>query len=264
MIGNQNALKNDEWLVFMVVTVVTKAFMAVLAAGTNLTTVWIHDRRAVKAGLITLACSLIPPGATAASPPQTTIAINLQYAGPSQTAFSWTLSGYLVRPGGQSLSANINEVYDVSGLFAGWINDLGANTNYIPLSGFGTLSDLNSSASEQFKGLQFDSSGKISLFLGDFVSVNQPYTPLLVSGGDPLQYSAAADAIVIDVPITSFNPGTYQYINAGEAVSAQPDTTIFTSDVIMNLSVGAIPEPSAAVLAGSGLLVLTMLLRRRA
>jgi len=248
----------------MVVTVVMKVFVAVLAAGNHLMTVWTHRRRAAYASLMAVICGLIPLSATAASPPQTTIGINLQYAGPGQTVLSWSISGYLVKPGGQTLSGNIIEVYDLSGFFMGLINDLGANTNYIALSGFGTLSDLNSSASQQFKGLQFDNSGKISLFLGDFVNADQPYTPLLVSGGDQLQYSAAADSTVIDVPITSFNPGSYQDINPGEAVSAQPDTTIFTSDVIMNLSVGAIPEPSAFVLAGSGLLVLTMLLRRKA
>jgi len=248
----------------MAVIVVMKVFVAVFAAGHYLTTVLTHSRRAAHASLIALVCGLIPLSATAASPPQTTIGINLQYAGPGQTVFSWSVSGYLVKPGGQTLSGNITEVYDVSGFFTGLVNDLGANTNYIALSGFGTLSDLNSSASQQFKGLQFDNAGKISLFLGDFVSAAQPYTPLPVSGGDQLQYSAAADAMVIDVPITSFNPGSYQYINAGEAISGQPDITIFTSDVIMNLSVGTIPEPSAFVLAGSGLLVLTMLLRRRA
>jgi len=247
----------------MAVNVVMKVFVADLAAGHYLTTVLTHGRRAAYAGLMALVCGLIPFSATAASPPQTTIGINLQYVGPGQTAFSWSVSGYLVKPSGQTLSGNITEVYDVSGFFTGLVNDLGANTNYIALSGFGTLSDLNSSASQQFKGLQFDNSGKISLLLGDFVSTDQPYTPLLVSGSDQLQYSAAADSIVIDVPITAFNPGSYQYINAGEAVSAQPDTTIFTSDVTMNLSVGTIPEPSAFVFAGSGLLVLTLFLRRR-
>ena len=242
-----------------------KICLAVLAAGNDLTTVWIRNRRTVKASLIKLACGLIPLTATAASPPQTTIDISLQYAGPSQTAFSWSISGYLISPGGQTLSGNINEVYDVSGLFTGLVNDLAANTNYIPLSGFGTLSDLSSSASQQFQGLQFDNSGKISLFLGDFVSAAQPSTPLLVSGGDNLRYAAGTDYAVIDVPISSFNPGSYQYLNPGESVSAQPDTTIFTSDVIMNLNVGAVPEPSTLVIAGSGLLVfLTVFLRRRA
>jgi hypothetical protein len=264
MIGNESAVKNDERPEFMVVTVVMKAFMAVLAAGNHLTTIWIHSHRSMKAGFVTLACGLITLGAMAASPPQTTIDISLQNVGSGQTAVSWSISGYLVKPGGQTLSGNINEAYDLSGLFTGLVNDLGANTNYIALSGFGTLSDLNSSASQQFKGIQFDSSGKISLFLGDFVSANQPYTALLVSGGDQLHYSAAADSDVIDVPISSFNPGSYQYINPGEAVSAQPDTTLFTSDVIVNLTVGAIPEPSACVIAGYGLLVVTMFLRRRA
>lgn len=240
-----------------------KAFEAVFAAGNILTTIWTHNLRAVKASLA-LACGLITLGATAASPPQTTIDISLQNAGSGQTAVSWSISGYLVKPVGQTLSGNINEVYDVSGLFAGLINDLGANTNYIALSGFGTLSDLNSSFSRQFEGIQFDDSGTISLFLGDFVSADQPYTPLLVSGGDQLHYSAGADSAVMDVPISSFNPGSYQYINAGEAISTQPDVTVFTSDVIMNLTVDAIPEPSALALAGSGLLVLTMFLRRRA
>ena len=174
------------------------------------------------------------------------------------------MSGYLVNPAGQTLSGNISDVFDISGVFTGFINDLGANTNYIPLSGFGTLSDLNSSAGRQFKGLQFDNSGRISLFLGDFVSASQPYTTLLVSGGDQLRYTAGADYTVIDVPLSSFNSGSYQYLNAGEAVSAQPDTTIFTSDVIVNLNVEAAPEPSTFVIAGSGFLVLMMFLRRRA
>jgi hypothetical protein len=242
-----------------------KVFVAVLSAGNNLTTVWTGNRRTMNASLIAVACGLIPLGAAAASPPQTTIGISLQYAGTNQTVFSWSISGYLASPGGQTLSANINDVYDISGYFAGLVNDLGANTNYIALSGFGSLTDLNSGASQQFEGLQFDNAGKISLFLGDFVSAGQPYTPLLVSGGDQLRYTAGADTTVIDVPITAFNPGTYQYESLGEDVSTQPDTTIFTSDVIVNLSVGTIPEPSTLLLAssGSGLLVLTMLLRRR-
>jgi len=247
----------------MVVSVVMKVFVAVLAAGCNLTTVSTRGRRVLDASLLALACGLVPLGTLAASPPQTTVGLNLQYAGPGQTVFSWSVSGYLVKPSGQTLSGNINEVYDVSGFFTGLVNDLGANTNYIALSGFGILSDLNSSASQQFKGLQFDNSGKISLLLGDFVSADQPYTPLLVSGGDQLQYSVGADSMVIDVPITSFNPGSYQYVNTGQVISAQPDLTIFTSDVIMNLSVGTIPEPSPFMLAGSGLLILTMVLRRR-
>jgi len=219
----------------------------------------------MNASLITIACGLIPLGVVAASPPQTTIGISLQYAGTNQTAFSWSISGYLTSPGGQTLSANINEVYDISGYFPGLLNDLGANTNYIALSGFGSLTDLNSSASQQFKGIRFDNSGKITLFLGDYVSADQPYTPLLVSGGDQLRYTASADSMVIDVPISAFNPSSYQYINPGQAISAQPDLTIFTSDVIMNLNVGAVPEPSTLLLTGcgSGLLVFTMLLRRR-
>lgn len=247
-------------------TVVKKAFGTVLAAGKKLTTVWVHNQKALQTWLATLACGLIPLGAEAASPPQTTIEMNLQPAGPGQIALSWSISGYLVSPGGQTLSDNINAVYGVSALFTGLINDLGANTNYIPLSGFGTLSDLNSSASRQFQGIQFDNSGKISLFLGDFVSTDQPYTPLLVSGGDQLRYSAAADSVVIAVPITAFNPGSYQYLNPGEASSSQPDLTIFTSDMHVNLTVSPIPEPSTLLLASSGssLLLLTMLLRRRA
>jgi len=249
----------------MVVTVAMKVLAAVRAAGCNLTTVSTRNQRVLDASLLALACGLVPLGAVAASPPQTTIGINLQYAGPGQTAFSWSVSGYLVKPGGQTLSGNINEVYDISGFFTGLVNDLGANTNYIALSAFGTLTDLNSTTSQQFKGLQFNNDGKVSLFLGDFVSANQPYTPLLVSGGNQLQYSAGADSMVINVPITSFNPGSYQFVNAGQFISAQPDLTLFTSDVIMNLSVGTIPEPSTLLLTycGSGLLVLTMLLRRR-
>lgn len=247
-------------------TVVKKAFVTVLAAGNKLTTVWVHNQKALQSGLATLACGLIPFGAAAASPPQTTIEISLQHAGPGQTALSWSLSGYLVSPGGQTLSGNINQVYSVSALFAGLINDLGANTNYIPLSGFGTLSDLNSSASRQFKGIQLDNSGKISLFLGDFVSTDQPFTPLPVSGGDQLHYSAAADYVVLDLPVTAFNPGSYQYLNPGEASSSQPDLTIFTSDMHVNLTVSPIPEPSTLMLvsSGSSLLLLTILLRRKA
>lgn len=266
VVGNETAANADERLEIVFERATKKICLAVLAAGNDLTTVWIRNRRTVKASLIKLACGLIPLVAVAASPPQTTIDISLQYAGPNQTVFSWSISGYLISPGGQTLSGNISNVYNVSGLFTGFINNLGANTNYIPLSGFGTLSDLNSSASQQFKGIQFDNSGKISLFLGDYVSADQPSTPLLVSGGDQLQYSAAADTAVIDVPISSFNPGSYQYLNPGEAVSAQPDMTIFTSDVHVNLTVGAIPEPSTVLLAsyGSSLLVLTRFLRRRA
>ena len=240
-----------------------EVFVTVLAAGNKLTTVWTGNRRTINASLITIACGLIPLGAVAASPPQTTIDISLQYAGTNQTVFSWSISGYLASPSGQTLSANINQVYDVSGYFAGLVNDLGANTDYIALSGFGSLTDLNSSASQQFKGVQFDNSGEISLFLGDFVSADQPYTPLLVSGGDQLRYTTGADSIVIDVPITAFNPGSYQYVSPGQTISAQPDLTSFTSDVIVNLGVGTIPEPSAFVLAGSGLLIFTMFLRRR-
>jgi len=247
----------------MVVTGVKKVFVAVLAAGNRLTTVWTHSRRTANASFITLVCGLIPLSMTAASPPQTTIDINLQYAGPNQTALSWTISGYLISPDGQTLSGSVNEVYSVSGLFAGLINNLAANTNYIALSGFGSLTDLSSDASQQFKGVQFDDSGRITLFLGDFVSTDQPYTPLLVSGGDALQYSAGTDSTVINVPIASFNPGSYEYIDAGQSVAPQPDITSFTSDIHMNLTVEGVPEPSAFVIAGSGLLALTMFLRRR-
>jgi hypothetical protein len=211
---------------------------------------------------LTLGLALLGAAATAAA--QSTINIYLSDAGSGQTAFSWSVTGDLVSPGGQTLSGGVGGFLATAGIFTGFINNIGANTSYIPVTGFGSFVDLTSSASEQYKGIQFDVYAPDSLFvwLGNYVSPSQPYTMLSVSGGDHMQYDNLVDSAIIDVPYSCFNPGTYQYISPG-AAEAGADGGPFTTDLTMNLTVGPVPEPSTLALAGLGGLGLLLFRRRK-
>jgi hypothetical protein len=218
------------------------------------------DKKNMKTNLLKLLCGVAVLGAAATASAQSTLHLSLSDAGSGRTTVSWLWTGDLASPGGAETTSNLSGIMGLGTPFPGFINNIGANLDFIPLSGFGTLSDLTHSASQQFQGLQFNPFGMTDtmvLWLGD----STPSTMLPVTGGDHLQYSAAVDSAIIDVPFSCFNPGTYQTISLGAAI-AGPDAGPFTTDTTYNLTVGPseVPEPSTLVLSLVGGL---LLFRRR-
>ena len=214
----------------------------------------------MKTNFLKLLCALALLGAAATASAQSTLNLSLSDAGSGQTTVSWLWTGDMVSPGGAALSSNIGGIMGLGTSFPGFINNIGANLDYIPLAGFGTLSDLTHSASQQFQGLQFNPYGMTDmmvLWLGD----STPSTMLPVTGSDHLQYSASVDSAIIDVPFSCFNPGTYQTISLGTDI-AGPGSGPFTTDTTYNLTVGPseVPEPATLALSVLGGL---LLFRRR-
>jgi hypothetical protein len=182
--------------------------------------------------------------------------ITLQDAGNGQTTISLSGNPYFISSGASVSSTTVHGVSSLDPVFSGWINNLGAYTAQIPVSGFGTFNNPNGvadggTASAQLGGIQLVAAGGSS-FLLELSLVST----LGVAQGNRVTYAPATDSAIIDVPISIFNPGTYSY--------AETAGTGGFGQINYNLTVvQAVPEPSTWAFLGSGLIGLLMFQRRK-
>jgi len=185
---------------------------------------------------------------------QSVVNVALQPFGDTQTTLSWTMSGDVVSPSGAVVPTGYTKYIEFYTQFTNAINSLPASQVFIPLTGFGVLTNLTTGASQPLEDLELNQSGNIGqmiLLVGSFVSTNQPYTALNVVGGQALEIAPASASEVIDLPFSDFNPGTYQYVYPGGPV-AGPGAA-FTTSLTFNLNIAEpAPEPGTLALVGVG------------
>ena len=186
---------------------------------------------------------------------QSIVNVTLQPFGNTQTTLSWTMSGDVVSPAGAVVPIGYTEYVEFYTQFTNAINTLPTGQTFIPLTGFGVLTNLTTGASQPLEDLELNQNGNVGqmiLLVGSFVSTNVPYTPLNVLGGQALEISPASASEVIDLPFSDFNPGTYQYVYPGGPV-AGPGAA-FTTSLTFNLNIAEpAPEPGTLALAAVGM-----------
>lgn len=213
----------------------------------------------MKTKIVGLICSLALSGgltsASAAGIP--TITLTLQDAGNDQTAFSLSANYFFIETGAWVSSTEVSGIYEFDPVFTGWVNDPLLDGTLAKFDGFGSFNNPNGTdeggvSSAQLVGLRF-MSGDNSAF---YLKLNLDDT-LGIGQGDRVTYTPGADSTVIDVPFSSFNPGSYSYID-------EAGSDVFGQDVYYNLNVvEATPEPSVlglSVVSGAAGL---FLIRRR-
>jgi hypothetical protein len=80
-------------------------------------------------------------------------------------------------------------------------------------------------------------------------------SPATTADGQHLIYTAATQSVIIPIPYSDFNAGNYQSTFAAG--------TFFDTSVTVNLTVGAVPEPSTLDLSAMGGLGTLLCFRRR-
>lgn len=185
------------------------------------------------------------------------ITLTLQDAGNSQTELSLSANYFFVNTGVYVSSSTVSGIYELDPVFTGWVNDPTLDGTTIRADGFGTFNNPNGSSeggvsSAQLIGFQFmagdGSDFLLKLNFGDTLGIGQD---------DRVTYTPGTDSTVIDVPFSSFNPGSYSYIEtAGSGV--------FGQDVYYNLNVvEAAPEPSTLGLFAVSCAAMAFWVRRR-
>lgn len=187
--------------------------------------------------------------------------ITLQDAGNNQTLVTLSANTFLSQTGllipGAPLSNTIGAFTPV---FSGCINDLGIYTDNYGLSDFGTFTNPNGAtdggtSSALLSGIQFADNGGSSYTLSLDLSDG-----LGIASGDLVNYSPGSNSGLIDVPFSTFNPGTYNYTQVGQWFDGSSD---FGPSIIYNLDIVAAPEPFSIALAGLGGLAWLVSLRRK-
>ena len=200
-----------------------------------------------------------------AAPIGSTFNIYFSDAGNGSTAASWNVIGDLVGSG--IISNYQTNAWGGQGGWAGQFSS-GIFTASIP-TGFNefTLNGGVGGTSVNQNGSGASGSGtypssasitKIALYDGgSFNYVGLNFGNLLgYSRGNTIVYTPAQDSGTIAVPFSSFNAGTYQYVDSGGGIG-------FTTPITYNLTVSSVPEPSSLSLLAVGLGGLAMMGRRR-
>lgn len=159
---------------------------------------------------------------------------------------------------GTGINATFSGWIGIGGMFPGSMTGLGGTSNYVsgvgsfvgyvePLSGFGTFEDVTTGGTATMNTLL-----AIPDFLGGGSVVNIRFANELTNSiGDLIRYIPATDSETVNIPFSSFNPGTYN-------VTPQQFPINFV------LTVEPIPEPSPVLIAALGWLGLVCFRRRRA
>ena len=199
---------------------------------------------------------------------QSTVDITIQRYSNTQSTFSWTAGGSLAG-GGVTVPATNNvgghavAYANLGGYFTGALNTNSLPTAYIPVTGFGSLSNLNTTASEPLGGLLFENIAGNTDAIGFLLGNSYPGTALVGNAGDQLLFTETSGSVVINVPITDFNPGTYEYSTPAQAEINPSGLTYFTTSITANLDIlEPTPEPSILALGALGIFGGWMLRRR--
>jgi len=169
------------------------------------------------------------------------VLLTLADAGNGQTTLSWTVGGGFTSYGISALPPGFS---GFNPQFSGWVNHLGSYTDPIAVSGFGTFTDSSDANTATLANIQVVADGG-STYSFDL----NTGTTLYGGGGNPtvIYFAPGADSETIDVPLSTFNPGTYTY-------STSYGQDGFNSSMNYTLNVlTPTPEPSTMALGAIGL-----------
>jgi hypothetical protein len=187
--------------------------------------------------------------------------ITLQDGGNSQTLVTLAANGFITVTGlPVSSGTPVNTIGAFAPVFTGCINDLGIYTDNYGLSDFGTFTNPNGvtdggTSSAFLSGIQFVDNGGSSYTLSLNLSDG-----LGIASGDTVHYAPGSNSGLIDVPFSTFSPGTYNYTEPG---GYSGGTAVFGPNINYTLDIVAAPEPCSVALAGLSGIALLVSLRRK-
>jgi len=177
------------------------------------------------------------------------VMLTLADAGNGQTTLSWTVGGGFTSFGISALSPGFSGFHPQ---FNGWVNNLGSYTDPIAVSGFGTFTNSSNANIATLANIQIEAlSGSIYT-----LDLNMDNTLYSGSGSTVVYFKPGVDSETINIPLSAFNPGTYNY-STGFGQGG------FNSSINYTLNILApVPEPSTIALSGLGLAGLLAAYRR--
>jgi len=206
----------------------------------------------MKINLTKYVCGIFLLGALTAATAQGTINYNITSAGGANSRVTWNITGSLIgSPGvvwaGQSSSGAFGGVpIDTSGLFI---------SSY---TGMAQPASISTPDGSYYRNTDLGQNYAISMyFCGVFGSTDifgLVTLPATTANGQHLTYTAATQSVIIPIPYSDFIAGTHQ--------STWAAGTFFDTAMTVNMTVGAVPEPSTLALSAVGVLG-TLLFHRR-
>jgi len=191
-------------------------------------------------------------GAAAVTPAQSTWNYFISDAGGGNSLLTWSVTGNLATPPGAvstsfessiAISISAPGIYADSYATAGTAQPIPApDGSYFQLDGSSVYSPILAYNTYNAPGSGNDTFGLAT----------STFPPHQGDPGHAFLYHPGTQSALIPIEYSDFNPGTYQSQESG-----------FSAPVTVNLSVGAVPEPSAPALLAAGGLCAKLLLGRR-
>ncbi len=207
----------------------------------------------MKTNLIKYVCGVFLLGALTAATAQGTVNYYITPVGGSNSRVTWNIAGSLIgSPGvvwvGQSSAGAFGGVpIQTSGLFIPSYTGM-ANPASIPTTDGSYYRNTNLGQNYAITMYYCGVSGSTDIF--GLVTL-----PATTANGQHLTYTAATQSVIIPIPYSNFNAGTYRATYAAG--------TFFDTAVTVNLTVGAVPEPSTLALSALGGLSTLLCFRSR-
>lgn len=205
----------------------------------------------IKTNLIKLICGLAMLGMAATGMAQSTWNYYISDAGDGFSLVTWTVTG--------SLTTSTGSVYTSAGGFGG-VYVMAPGIFADDYTGSQGTQNITIHDDSYFYTTELDQDFPIILYYTYNASGSDNDAFLLLSystatEGQHVIYNAGTESALIPISFSEFNPGTYQTVLAAG--------TLFDTATTVNLTVGAVPEPSTLALFALGGLGGVFLCRRR-
>ena len=187
-------------------------------------------------------------GAAATSPAQSIWNYFITDAGSGNSLLTWSVSGDLATPPGSTVvvyERNFDVLINAPGIFADSFAGSGGSQDIpTPDGSYFETGDI------YFSILLYSASNATGSGSDSF-GLQAPAPPRGPTGGE-FSYVPGTQSALIPIDFSNFNPGTYQ-----------SQESEFSSPLTVNLTIGAVPEPSTLVLAAFGSLSSLLLVLHR-